>query len=296
MPYTGIIPALTTPFDADGAVDLAALRGNVHALLDAGVHGVVATGTMGEAGSLSTAERAAVVREVVAAVEGRVPVIAGVSSGTPAASIAYARDAAAAGAEAIMLLPPLGYRADEREIIAFYAAVADGTGLPIMAYNNPEATGGIDMPAALIARLVAEVENVVAVKECSGDARRIAALLDAVPEADILVGGDDWALEGLLAGAAGWVSGVAVCAPAECVELFEACRAAELERARAIHARLLPLGRLDMTPKLVQFFKAAEDALGFTGGPVRAPRLALDAADRALLDAALDALRAPAAV
>ena len=161
MPYTGIIPALTTPFDADGAVDLAALRGNVHALLDAGVHGVVATGTMGEAGSLSTAERAAVVREVVAAVEGRVPVIAGVSSGTPAASIAYARDAAAAGAEAIMLLPPLGYRADEREIVAFYAAVAEGTGLPIMAYNNPEATGGIDMPAALIARLVAEVENVI---------------------------------------------------------------------------------------------------------------------------------------
>ena len=296
MPFTGIIPALTTPFDADGAVDLAALRDNVHALLDAGVHGVVATGTMGEAGSLSTAERAAVVREVVAAVDGRVPVIAGVSSGTPAASIAYARDAAAAGAEAIMLLPPLGYRADEREIVAFYAAVADGAGLPIMAYNNPEATGGIDMPAALIARLVAEVETVVAVKECSGDARRIAALLNAVPEADILVGGDDWALEGLLAGAAGWVSGVAVCAPAECVELFEACRAAELERARAIHARLLPLGRLDMTPKLVQFFKAAEDALGFTGGPVRAPRLALDAADRALLDAALDALRAPAAV
>ena len=224
------------------------------------------------------------------------PVIAGVSSGTPAASIAYARDAAAAGAEAIMLLPPLGYRADEREIVAFYAAVAKGAGLPIMAYNNPEATGGIDMPPALIARLVAEVENVVAVKECSGDARRIAALVNAVPEADILVGGDDWALEGLLAGAVGWVSGVAVCAPAECVELFEACRAAELERARAIHARLLPLGRLDMTPKLVQFFKAAEDALGFTGGPVRAPRLALDAADRALLDAALDALRAPAAV
>ena len=102
----------------------------------------------------------------------------------------------------------------------------------------------------------------------------------------MLVGGDDWALEGFCAGATGWVTGVADCAPAECVELYEACRAAELERARAIYARLLPLARLDMTPKLVQYFKGAQDALGFTGGPVRAPRLALDEADRAMLDAA----------
>ena len=109
----------------------------------------------------------------------------------------------------------------------------------------------------------------------------------------MLVGGDDWALEGLAAGATGWVSGVAVCAPAECVELYDACRAGELERARAVYARLLPLARLDMTPKLVQYFKGAQDALGFAGGPVRPPRLALDEADRAVLDAALDALRAP---
>ena len=144
-----------------------------------------------------------------------------------------------------------------------------------MAYNNPEASG-IDMPPALIARLAAEVEQVVAVKECSGDARRIAALLNEAPSLEVLVGGDDWALEGLCAGATGWVTGVADCAPAECVELYEACRAAELDRARAIYARLLPLARLDMTPKLVQFFKAAQDALGFAGGPVRAPRLELD--------------------
>jgi 4-hydroxy-tetrahydrodipicolinate synthase len=293
--FPGIIPAVTTPFDPSGAVDRAALEGNLAALLDAGVHGFVATGTMGEAGSLTTAERRTVVADVVRAAAGRVPVIAGVSSGTPAASIAYAADAAEAGADAIMLLPPLGYRGDAREIVAFYRAVAGAAGLPVMAYNNPEASG-TDMPPALIARLAAEVEQVVAVKECSGDARRIAALLDAAPGLEVLVGGDDWALEGLCAGATGWVSGVADCAPAECVELFEACRAADLERARAVYSRLLPLGRLDMTPKLVQYFKAAQDALGFAGGPVRPPRLALDDADRAILDAALDALRAPAAV
>ena len=294
MRFPGIIPAVTTPFDATGAVDVAALEANLGALLDAGVHGFVATGTMGEAGSMSADERRLVVETAVRAAAGRVPVVVGVSSGTPSASIGFAADAAAAGADAIMLLPPLGYRADPRETVAFYRAVADASALPIMAYNNPEASG-TDLPVALIARLAAEVDAVVAIKECSGDARRIAALKSAAPELEVLVGGDDWALEGFCAGATGWVTGVGDCAPAECVELYEACRAGELDRARAVYARLLPLARLDMTPKLVQYFKGAQDRLGFTGGPVRAPRLALDAADTAILEAAVAALRAPVA-
>ena len=178
MRFPGIIPAVTTPFTASGAIDHDALERNLAALLEAGVHGFVATGTMGEAGSLSSEERRTVVEAAVRAADGPVPVIAGVSSGTPAASIAYAADAAAAGADAIMLLPPLGYRADERELIAFFRTVAEGAGLPVIAYNNPEASG-VDLPPALIARLAAEVEQVVAIKECSGDARRIPALLDA---------------------------------------------------------------------------------------------------------------------
>jgi dihydrodipicolinate synthase/N-acetylneuraminate lyase len=293
--FPGIIPAVTTPFDAAGAIDVPALERNLAALLEAGVHGFVATGTMGEAGSLSPAERRTVVEAAVRAAGGSVPVIAGVSAGTAAAAAAYGTDAAEAGADALMLLPPLGYRGDEREIVAFYRSVAAATGLPLMAYNNPEASG-TDMPAALIARLAAEVEQVVAVKECSGDARRIAALLNEAPELEVLVGGDDWALEGLCAGATGWISGVADCAPAECVELYDAVRAADLQHARAVYGRLLPLARLDMTPKLVQFYKGAQDALGFTGGPVREPRLELDDADRAVLDAALAALRTPAVV
>ena len=291
MRFPGIIPAVTTPFTASGAIDHDGLERNLAALLEAGVHGFVATGTMGEAGSLSSEERRSVVEATVRAAGGNVPVIAGVSSGTPAASIAYAADAAAAGADAIMLLPPLGYRADERELIAFFRTVAEGAGLPVIAYNNPEASG-VDLPAGVIARLAAAVEQVVAVKECSGDARRIPALL-AETDLEVLVGGDDWALEGFCAGATGWITGVADCAPSECVELYEACRAADLDRARALYARLLPLARLDMTPKLVQYFKGAQDALGFVGGPVRAPRLELDADGRAILDAAVAALRAP---
>jgi 4-hydroxy-tetrahydrodipicolinate synthase len=286
MRFPGIIPAVTTPFDASGEVDVGALEGNVAALLEAGVHGIVATGTMGEAGSLSTAERRTVVAAVVRAADGRVPVIAGVSSGTPAAAIALAADAAEAGAVALMMLPPLGYRADADETVAYYRAVGEAAGLPLMAYNNPEASG-VDMRADLLVRLYEEVDAVVAVKECSGDVRRIPALLAAAPGLEVLVGGDDWALEGFCAGATGWVTGVADVLPRECVDLYEACLAGDLETARAIYARLLPLARFDMTPKLVQYFKAAMDAVGFAGGPTRPPRLPLTDAERAALEDAM---------
>jgi 4-hydroxy-tetrahydrodipicolinate synthase len=285
MRFPGIIPAVTTPFASSGEVDVAALESNVAALLDAGVHGMVATGTMGEAGSLSASERRTVVEAVVRAVDGRVPVIAGISSGTPAAAIALAADAADAGADALMMLPPLGYRADADETVAYYRAVTEAAGLPLMAYNNPEASG-IDMTPDLIVRLYEEVDGVVAIKECSGDARRIPALLNAADGLEVLVGGDDWALEGFCAGATGWVTGVADVLPRECVELYDACRTGDLETARAIYARLLPLARFDMTPKLVQYFKAAMDEVGFAGGPTRPPRLPLTDAERAaLLDA-----------
>jgi dihydrodipicolinate synthase/N-acetylneuraminate lyase len=292
MRFPGILPAVTTPFAASGDIDVAALKANVEALLEAGVHGFVATGTMGEAGSLTTEERRTVVRAVVEAAGGRVPAVAGVSSGSARQSLAYARDAAEAGADAIMCLPPLGYRADADELVAFFADVAGG-GLPLMVYNNPEASG-VDLAPELIVRIAQEVEGVVAIKECSGDARRLAALINADSGLEVLVGGDDWALEGFCAGATGWVTGVGVVAPREVVELYDLCRAGELDAARAVYRRILPIARFDMTPKLVQYFKAAQDAVGFTGGPTRAPRLPLNEAERAELEVALSILREPA--
>jgi 4-hydroxy-tetrahydrodipicolinate synthase len=290
MRFPGIIPAVTTPFDASGEIDLDGLERNLAALLDAGVQGIVATGTMGEAGSLSVAERRTVVQAVVRAAGDRVPVIAGVSAGTPAAAIAFAADAADAGAGALMLLPPLGYRGDVREIEAFYRSVAEAAGLPLMAYNNPEASG-TDMTPDVIVHLFEEIDAVVAVKECSGDARRIPALLNAAPGLEVLVGGDDWALEGFCAGATGWVSGVADVAPRECVALFEACHGGDLETARELYRRLLPISRFDMTPKLVQYFKAAMDDVGLVGGACRPPRLPLLDDERAALQDALAVLR-----
>jgi 1-pyrroline-4-hydroxy-2-carboxylate deaminase len=292
MAFEGIIPAVTTPFTADDLIDVAGLKDNVEKLIEAGVHGFVATGTMGEAGSLTRAERELVVRSVVEAAAGRVPVTVGVSSGTARQSLEYAADAKAAGARYIMALPPLAYRADADEVVAFYAEL--GTcGLPVMAYNNPEASG-VDLPAGLIARIYEEVDAVIAIKECSGDARRIPALLHLEGDLEVIVGGDDWALEGFAAGATGWITGVGVLAPRETVELYEAVLAQDLPRAREVYRRLLPVARFDMTSKLVQYFKAAQDAVGFIGGPTRAPRLPLKADEVAALEEALAILREPA--
>jgi 4-hydroxy-tetrahydrodipicolinate synthase len=286
--FPGIIPAVVVPFAADDSIDVAALQANVTHLLDGGVHGLIVNGTMGEAGSLSAEERGQVIEAVVAHVDGRVPVTVGVSAGATAQSVAYAEQARALGAHGVMCLPPLLYGGTADELAAHYAAVAEAAGLPVMAYNNPEASG-IDLLPEVIAQLAAAVPGIVAVKECSSDARRIAALLGAT-ELEVLVGGDDWALEGFAAGASGWVSGVANVVPAECVELQALVEAGRLPEARALYQRLLPLARLDMTPWLVQYFKGAMDAVGLTGGPSRPPRGPLTADRQAVLDEAVAAL------
>src|SRR3954452_5254895 len=279
--FPGIIPAAITPFTADDEVDVAALRANLEVLVEAGVGGIVATGTMGEAGQLSDAERRVVVETCVAVADGRIPIVVGISAGSTAAATRNAAAAREAGAAGVMCLPPLHYPGTHGEMVAFYRAVEEAAGgLPIMLYNNPAASG-VELSPAEIAAIAGDVAGVVAVKECSGDARRIAQLVDET-ELEVLVGGDDWALEGFATGATGWVSGVANVVPGECVELQRLMEAGSLREARALYARLLPLARLDMTPHLVQYFKGAMDAVGLTGGPSRGPRLPLDADGQAI--------------
>jgi 1-pyrroline-4-hydroxy-2-carboxylate deaminase len=270
----GVHAAIVTHFDAKLNVDHEAVAGEVTRLVSDGIHGIVPNGTVGEGGSLSREERRAVIETVVGAVGGRASICAGISAQTAEQAITYARDAAAAGAGSAMILPPLLYRADRRELLEFFGSVARAVELPLMIYNNPEASG-TDLRPHTLAELARELPSVTAFKECSGDARRIAELVDRCPHVDVLVGGDDWALEGFCAGASGWISGVADVLPAGCVRLWELCAAAELPAARELYAELLPLARLDMTPKLVQYFKAAMDELGLGGGPCRPPRLAL---------------------
>jgi 4-hydroxy-tetrahydrodipicolinate synthase len=282
----GVHPAIVTIFDERLAIDHDAVAAEVERLIEGGVHGLVACGTMGEANSLSATERRDVVSTAVRAAGGRVPVCAGVSAPTAELAVGYARDSAAAGASSLMTLPPLLYGADRRELSEYLRTVGSATELPVMLYNNPEASG-VDLAPELLAELVADVPAIEAIKETSGDVRRIAELLARCPDTDVLVGGDDWALEGAAAGAVGWISGVAVVLPAECVRLWELASAGELAEARALYRRLLPLARLDMTPKLVQYFKGALDAFGLAGGVCRSPRLPLGEPERAVLDAAV---------
>ncbi len=269
----GVHAAIVTHFGADLTVDHEAVASEVKWLVAEGVHGIVPNGTVGEGGSLSREERREVIETVVGAAGGA-PVCAGVSAPTAEQAATYAKDAAAAGADGAMVLPPLLYRADERELIEFFGSVAGATDLPLLVYNNPLGSGS-DLEPELLATIAREVPMIAAFKETSGDARRIAELVNLCADIDVLVGGDDWALEGLCAGAVGWVSGVADVLPSQSVRLFDLCVAGELASARELYAELLPLARLDMKPKLVQYFKAALDELGIGGGPCRPPRLPL---------------------
>jgi dihydrodipicolinate synthase/N-acetylneuraminate lyase len=292
MEFRGVIPAVTTPFTDDLELDLPALTANIERLAAAGIEGIVVCGTMGEAGALTDDERAQVIKAALASI-GSVAV--GVSSATTSASIAFARQAAELGAHGVMCLPPTTYEADADEAVAFFQAVGGASDLPLMVYNNP-AAARVDMPAALIARICEQVPTATAVKECSEDARRIAAVIEHTEgRVDVLIGGDDWALEGYSAGAVGWVSGVANVAPHECIELERHAMHGRLDEARALNQRLLPLSRLDMDPKLVQLFKLAQDRVGMHGGPSRPPRLPLGPLDVARVDDAIAAASLSAA-
>jgi 4-hydroxy-tetrahydrodipicolinate synthase len=282
----GVHAAVLTHFDDSLQVDHAAIAAQVERLIGAGIDGVVACGTMGEATSLSAAERAGVLGTVIDAAAGRVPVCAGISAPSAAEAIGHARSAVAASVDSLMLLPPYLYRADRTELFEFFAVVAGATDLPLMVYNNPAVTG-IDMEPDLLAELVERVPTVTAIKETSGDARRIADLLHRCGNADVLVGGDDWALEGCLIGAVGWIAGVAVVLPEQCLRLWELGSHGQLQEARSLYANLLPLARFDMTPKLVQYFKAALDELGIGGGACRPPRMGLTDSERAALRTAV---------
>ena len=278
----GAYAAIVTHFDSDLEVDHDAVAAQVNRLIDGGIHGIVPNGTVGEGGSLSRDERREVIGTVVAASAGRVPVCVGVSASTPEQASEYARDAKAAGADGVMTLPPLLYRADRIELLEFFAAVAHAADLPVMIYNNPTASGS-DLEPALLADIARAIPSVTALKESSGDARRIAELVNLCPDVDVMVGGDDWALEGFCAGAAGWITGVGVVLPAPSVRLWDLCAAGDLVAARRVYAELLPLCRLDMTPKLVQYFKAALDELGLGGGTCRPPRVGLTNDELAIL-------------
>ena len=272
--WAGVFPAATTQFDADLQVDLPATQSVQLALVRDGVHGLVVLGTVGENNSLDAEEKRAVLRAAVEAVGGKVPIITGVSEFTTASAVAYARDAERIGVDGLMVLPAMVYVPNPAELEQHFRCVAQATGLPIMLYNNPPAYR-VNIDLGTLGRL-AELPNIVALKESAPDPRRFTDLHNAFGARFVLFAGlDDLAFEGLCLGARGWVSGLTNAFPRESLQLYAALRAGDLERARTIYRWFMPLLHLDAEHDLVQSIKLAESLMGRGTERVRPPRLPL---------------------
>ena len=277
--WSGVFPAATTQFDAALEVDLNATRKVQAALLRDGVHGLVLMGTVGEGNSLNAEEKRAVLAGAVEVAGGKAPVIAGVSEFTTATAIRFVRDAERLGASGFMVLPGMVYVPTPRELEYHFRAISDATSLPIMLYNNPPSYRvNIDMDT--LTRL-ADVPNVVCIKESSPDPRRFTDLINAFGDRFTLFAGlDDIAFEGLTLGAKGWVSGLTNAFPAESLALYEAICSGDLNQARRIYRWFMPLLHLDSEHDLVQSIKLAEQIMQRGSERVRPPRLPLVGARR----------------
>jgi 4-hydroxy-tetrahydrodipicolinate synthase len=277
--WQGVLPAITTPFDTDGAVDHDFLAGHARRLVAAGCRGVVALGSLGEGATLTGSEKVAVLKTLVAAVGDRVPVIAGVAALSTDEAVSLARAADKAGCRGLMVLPPYVYRGDWPETRAHVSAVITATPLSCMLYNNPIAYGTDFLPEQV--RDLASHDNLHAIKDSSGDVRRITAMRAILGERlTYLVGLDDAVVEGVAAGATGWVAGLVNALPEESVLLFEHARAGREVEATELYRWFLPLLRLDTVPKFVQLIKLVQAECGLGSEQVRAPRLALSGAER----------------
>lgn len=282
--FPGVYVAVITPFTKDDRIDEPRLREHLDWLIGCGVQGIVPAGSCGEYASLSDEERARVVELVAETCRERVPVVVGTGAASTRNAVRWAEHARACGAAGIMALPPSAYRPSRTEVRAWYSAL-DRVGLPIVAYNNPFDTT-VDLTPDLLAELQT-LEHVVAVKEYSGDVRRIPVILETT-RLEVIVGCDDLALEGLLAGATGWIAGLTNVLARESMELYELVLAQRLDEARALYARLLPLFRYDSRPTFVQAIKFAFDRAGKSAGATRPPRLPLPERDREEIVRALE--------
>lgn len=278
--WSGVFPAITTQLHKDGSLDLDATAAHADALIRSGITGLVFLGSLGENQSLTAEEKRLVMVEMVKAVFGRVPVLSGVAESSVGEACRYARDLEAIGADGFMLMPPMIYKSpDPRESLHHFRTVAKSTGLPIMIYNNPLSYGH-DLTPELFAEL-ADQKNFVALKESSGNTRRITDLHNVVGDRyAIFTGVDDLALECAVLGIDGWVAGSGIAFPAENQHFWELTRRGEWDQARALYRWFAPLLHLDTHPKFVQYIKLAVQEAGLGKEWVRAPRLTLAGAER----------------
>jgi 4-hydroxy-tetrahydrodipicolinate synthase len=285
--WKGVFPAITTKFTSQNQLDLGLFKKNLSAQLDAGINGIVLGGSLGEASVLTNDEKEILVKETLVFVEGKVPVIINIAEGSTDVAIELAQKASLWGAQGLMLLPPMRYKADDRETVQYFKDVAENTPLPIMIYNNP-VDYKIDVTIDMFAEL-ASMSNIQAIKESTRDVTNVTRLRNAFGDRfSILCGVDTLALEELVLGADGWVAGLVCAFPAETVAVFKLVKAGRIEEAINIYRWFMPLLELDIHPKLVQYIKLAESKTGLGSEFVRRPRLVLEGAERQKIENIID--------
>lgn len=288
MMWKGIFPALTTKFTPNDELDVALFAKNLSAQMDAGVHGIILGGTLGEASVLSVEEKERLVKFAVEQTQGNIPVVLNIAEGSTKDALQQAAYAKAWGAKGLMMLPPMRYKPDHRETVTYFKTIANSTDLPIMIYNNPvdyktEIT--LDMFADLL-----ECSNINAVKESTRDTSNVTRMRNRFGDRfSILCGVDTLAFEEITAGADGWVAGLVCAFPKETVAIYELIKQGKIAEALQIYRWFMPLLELDIHPKLVQYIKLAETMTGIGSEYVRAPRLMLEGAERERIIAVIEA-------
>ncbi|HMJ63584.1 MAG TPA: dihydrodipicolinate synthase family protein [Bryobacteraceae bacterium] len=276
MKWKGVMPAMTTCFDAQLRIDHDFIAGHCRWLLENGCTGLVSLGSLGEGATLSFDEKVQILRTCVGAVDERGPVVAAISALSTSEAVALAKAAENEGCDALMVLPPYVYQGNWREMKAHVSAVFAASSLSCMLYNNPIAYGTDFLPGQ-IQELAAEYDNFAAVKESSGDVRRVAAIRALLGDRlEVFVGVDDAIVEAIAVGATGWIAGLANALPRESVALFDYAMNGQREQALPLYHWFLPLLRLDTPPNFVQLIKLVQAECGVGSPRVRPPRLELD--------------------
>ena len=276
--WEGVMPAITTQFDVKGNLDLDTFKINLSHQINAGVNGIILGGTLGEASTLTNQEKQQLLAVTLGEVNGKIPVIMNIAEQATIEAIRLAQKAESEGADGLMLLPPMRYKATDEETVTYFSTIANATNLPIMIYNNP-----IDYKIEVTLEMFAALEsnkNITAVKESTRDITNITRMINRFGDRfQILCGVDTIAMEALLMGANGWVAGLVDAFPRETVAIYSYCKQGELEKALSIFSWFLPLLELDISPQLVQNIKLCELATGMGTGHVRPPRLPLNGAE-----------------
>ncbi len=277
--WSGVFPAITTQMHKDGSLDLDATAVHVEALIKSGINGLIFLGSLGENQPMTGDEKRRVMEAMIQVVNGRVKVLSGVAETSTAEAVRYTRDVEKLGADGVMLMPAMLYKGDPDETLTHFRTVAKSTGLPIMIYNNPLSYAN-DITPELFAKLATQ-KNFVALKESSGDVRRITDLHNTVGDRyAIFTGVDNLALEASILGIDGWVAGSGIAFPAENQYFWELTRAGKWDEARAIYRWFTPLLHLDVSTKFVQYIKLAVQECGLGQEWVRSPRLVLKGEER----------------